>query len=61
MWSLTGADAGGPGRQAAGRCAAVESADILRGQEIREHGPLETLGLTAQQGRALGRYVHDLA
>lgn len=57
---LTGADAGGPGGQAAGCCAAVEGADVLRGQKLRKHSPLQALGLTAQQGRTLGRHVHDL-
>lgn len=50
---LTRADAGSPGRQAAGRRAAVEGADVLRGQELRKDRPLETLGLTAQEGGAL--------
>lgn len=57
---LTGTDAGSPRRQAAGRRAAVEGADVLRRQQLREHGSLETLGLAAQQGGTLGRHVHHL-
>lgn len=59
-FQLTGTDAGSPRRQAAGRRAAVEGADVLRRQELREHGSLETLGLAAQQGGTLGRHVHHL-
>lgn len=60
-FQLTRPDAGGPGRQAAGRRAAVEGADVLRGQKLREDGALETLGLTAQQGGALRGHVHHFS
>lgn len=53
-FQLTRADAGSPGWKAAGRRAAVEGADVLRGQKLRKHSSLETLGLTAQEGRTLG-------
>lgn len=52
IW-LTGADAGSPGRQAAGRRAAIEGADVLRGQKLGKDRSLETLGLAAQEGGAL--------
>lgn len=57
---LTGASTGGPGWQAAGSSAAVESADILGGQQLREECPLESIRLSAQHGRGLGGDVHHL-
>lgn len=59
-WKLTGASTGGPGWQAAGSSAAVESADILGGQQLREECPLESIRLSAQHGRGLGGDVHQL-
>ena len=57
---LTGTSTGGPGGQTAGSSAAVESADVLGGQQLREECPLESIRLSAQHGRGLGGDVHQL-